>query len=68
MARSREEINEYKRNYYATHEEARKRRDAYTKEWREKHKEEWNAYFREYQRARRLRIAKEKLREDGIEV
>ena len=67
MAKDRDKINEYKRKYYATHEEARKHRDAYTVAWRERNKDRWNEYQREYQRQRRMRIAKEKLKEDGIE-
>lgn len=66
MAKDRSKINEYKRNYYATHEDARKHRDAYTVKWREEHREQWNAYQREYQKKRRMQKAKEQLKEDGV--
>lgn len=67
MAKDRDKINAYKRKYYATHPEARKRRDEYTVAWRERNPDKWRDYQREYQRKRRMRIAKEKLKEDGIE-
>lgn len=63
---NREKINAYKRKYYATHPEAAKHRDDYTRKWIAEHKEAWNAYQREYQRKRRMIKAKEKLKEDGF--
>lgn len=66
MVKDKDKWNAYKRQYYATHPEARKHRDAYTAKWREENKEKWNEYQREYQRQRRMKKAKEKLKEDGI--
>jgi hypothetical protein len=68
MVKDKEKWNAYKRQYYATHPEARRKRDEYTKQWRSvpENRDKWNEYMREYQRQRRMEKAKEKLKEDGF--
>lgn len=51
--KNREALNGYKRQYFATHPEAREKRDAFTRAWVERNRRHWYLYVSDYSYRRR---------------
>lgn len=56
--------NEYQRNYYATHPEAREKRKELATQWHVNNRERYNNYQRKYQYNKRMKEAKEKFEKE----
>lgn len=51
--KNREALNAYKRSYFASHPEAREKRNACTKAWIERNRRRWYLYVSNYSYRRR---------------